>query len=160
MDNHMGMALYQAAILTFEDLSFLLPTPELDRDQQNAAADAAVAVAFGGPFAGSLVVQVCGGLLPALAANMLGEEEPPALALQQDALREIANVICGNLLPQVAGKQAIFHLGAPQLIEVADSPVKGAASLPSAEAHIGLEQGRADLWLLISSDPPGKEPIS
>lgn len=160
MDKRMGMALYQAAILTFEDLGFLLPTPKLDQDQQTAAVDAAVEVAFCGPFAGSLVVQLCGGLLPALAANMLGEEEAPALALQQDAFREIANVICGNALPRVAGKQAIFHLGAPQLIAAAAAPVEGAAVLPRAAAHIGLEQGRADLWLFISSDPPCKESIS
>jgi len=36
-----------------------------------------VSVEFKGPFSGKLLVRVCGGLLPILAANMLGEEKAP-----------------------------------------------------------------------------------
>ncbi len=71
------MGLYKAATLTFEDLGFLLPTQEIDEQQLNAQFEAAVSVNFEGPFSGKLLVRVCGGLLPIIATNMLGEADVP-----------------------------------------------------------------------------------
>jgi len=64
----------------------MLPTPEIDEQQLNARVEAAVSIDFEGPFSGNLLVRICGGLLPILAANMLGEEEVPSKSLQYDAL--------------------------------------------------------------------------
>ena len=52
-------------------------------------------------------------MLPGLAANMLGVDEAPGSAEQADALGELANVLCGNLLPAIAGEQHVFILEAP-----------------------------------------------
>jgi hypothetical protein len=76
---------------------------------------------------------------------MLGEDEPPSERWQRDALCEIANVICGNALPVIAGAKEVFHLSAPQFIEGA--PENG--EKPAAEAHVGLEEGRADVLLFL-----------
>lgn len=138
--------LYKSATLTFEELSFLLPTPEIDEQQWNAPAEAAVSVEFEGPFCGKLLLKVYGGLLPTIAANMLGEEEVPSRSQQVDALGEIANVICGHMLPGIAGSKDIFHVSPPQLVESIDMH-------PLAEVQVGLGQGRADLLLFISRYP-------
>ncbi len=138
--------LYRAATLTFEELSFLLPTPEIDEEQMNAPVEAAVSVDFQGPFSGRLLVKVCGGLLPVIAANMLGEEEAPSRSQQYDALGEIANVICGHMLPGIAGSKDLFHVSPPKMAESADSP-------PMAEVQVGLGAGRADLLLFVSRYP-------
>ncbi|GIX47035.1 MAG: hypothetical protein KatS3mg131_1246 [Candidatus Tectimicrobiota bacterium] len=112
-------ALAQAAALTFEELCFVVAEPQPPTAQGDVRADMAVAVAFSGPFAGVLVVQLEQALLEVLAANMLGDEAPPSAAQQEDALKEIANVICGNVLPRLAGAEQVFRLQAPRRVSVA-----------------------------------------
>ena len=152
MSNHLEKELYKAAVMTFEELSFMLPTQELEEQQQDVPVEAAVSVEFWGPFNGKLVLKICGDLLSTLAINMLGEEELPTEQLQRDALGEIANVICGNVLPAIAGSKDIFKLSAPQAIECADSSDGASSESPVAEARIGMEQGRADVLLFMSSE--------
>ncbi|MCD6288717.1 MAG: chemotaxis protein CheX [Candidatus Hydrogenedentes bacterium] len=50
-----------------------------------------------------------------IAANVLGVEQDDQLAAAQatDALKEVLNVICGNLLTSVAGEKAVFNLTVP-----------------------------------------------
>ncbi len=146
MGKKLETELYRAATMTFEELSFLLPTPEIDEEQLNAPVEAAVSVDFEGPFSGRLLVKVCGGLLPVITANMLGEEEAPSRSQQYDALGEIANVICGHMLPGIAGSKDIFHVSPPKMVESTDSP-------PMAEVQVGLGAGRADLLLFVSQYP-------
>ncbi len=146
MSKKLKAELYKAATLTFEEMGFLLPTREIDEQQMNAKVEAAVSVEFEGPFSGKLLMRVCGGLLPILAANMLGDENIPPKSLQYDALGEIANVICGNMLPGIAGSKDFFHVSAPKMIDSNDVP-------PVAEVQVGLGLGRADLLLFISSLP-------
>jgi chemotaxis protein CheY-P-specific phosphatase CheC len=146
MSKKLEMELYKAATLTFEELGFLLPTQEIDEQQLNAQFEAAVSVNFEGPFSGKLFLRIFGGLLPIIATNMLGDDGIPSKNLQYDALGEIANVICGNMLPQIAGSDHIFHVSAPEIVDDIDLP-------PIAEAHVGLGEGRADLLLFVSNFP-------
>src|SRR5256885_12141673 len=106
MNQNLAHTLLQAAVLTFEDLGFMLPTPELDDQQKRAPLDTTVSVAFQGPYNGRLVILTCRQMLPTLAANMLGEDEATEQQ-QRDALGEVANVICGNMLPGIAGAKAV-----------------------------------------------------
>lgn len=148
MSNPLEKALFQAAVLTFEGLGFMFVSPTLDDAQKAAPADATVIVSFGGPLSGRLVVTVCGDLLSSLAANMLGQEAIPEPTQQYDALGEVANVICGNMLPAIAGVQAVFNIQAPQVQP--PSPAPADSEPPSAETHVGLDLGRADLLLFLS----------
>lgn len=143
--------LRQAAHLTFESLVFMLPTPELEEEQEGAEVDAVVSVSFEGPFSGRVEVRVCGGLLSTLAVNMLGENETPTLGQQIDALGEIANVVCGNVLPAIAGPDKVFNVLAPQVAKGLSSP-DGGAEGPAAEVRLGLEQGRVDVALFLNID--------
>ena len=143
---HLAMepALYQAAALTFEELGFLFPNEDLEPGQQTAAVDGTVCVDFQGPFNGSLILRVCGAILPTIAANMLGEDDVPSMALQQDVLGELGNVVCGNALPLMAGREVIFRLSPPCVL-VTEPALENAA----AQIQIGLEEGRADVFLFV-----------
>ncbi len=146
MNRRLETELHKAATLAFEGLSSLPPTREINEQQLNAQVEAAMSIDFEGPFSGNLLVRICGGLLPILAANMLGEEGTPSRSLQYDALGEIANVICGNMLPSIAGSKDVFHVSPPRLSEMTDLP-------PVAEVQMGLGIGRADLLLFVSGYP-------
>ncbi len=142
----MEQALYQAAILTFEELGFVFPVRRDDDEAKiNDAQSISSAVAFNGEFSGTLVLQVEREVLPAIASNMLGEDAPFEEAMLRDVLGEITNVICGNTLPEIGGKAAIFQLDAPQITERSSR-----AENPSATAKLDLEEGRADILLYLN----------
>ncbi len=153
MNDKITKALYRAAASTFEELGFMFPSGDLDPLQKYASVDAQGCVDFEGPYTGRLVVRMCGGVLPVLAANMMGELEPPEQRLQRDALGEIANIICGNLLPSLAGAKEVFQLKTPRPMSQ-DEPLPPVGSLkPTAEVQVGLEEGRADLLLYLIDLP-------
>ena len=150
MNSQPAEQLYQVSARIFEDLGMLLPTPDLEAGQLAAPVDATADVYFCGPFTGSLRVALCGGLLPMLASNMLGSDEEPPLVQQLDSLGEISNVICGNLLPALAGLKQVFLIGAPKVTP--GEPETVTEGMLLAVTQIGLEEGRADVRLQISPE--------
>ncbi|MBK9407483.1 MAG: chemotaxis protein CheX [Gemmatimonadetes bacterium] len=108
--------LLEAATETFESLAYLFAEPGITDDIPGEDVEGVVAVAFSGPSHGGVIMQLSGGVLPALAANMLGLDDPTSGHDQRDALGEAANVICGNVLPRVAGSAAVFALGSPTAV--------------------------------------------
>jgi CheY-specific phosphatase CheX len=141
----MEQALYQAAILTFEELGFMFPLENADQTAIDAAGSVRVEVGFAGTISGRIVLEVEDEILPVIASNMLGLEEPLERELQYDVLGELANVICGNALPAIAGRQEIFKLQPPALLGGAKT-----ADRPSAEAHLELDEGRACVTLYLN----------
>lgn len=149
MSNITDQLLRQATASTFEELAFLFPEDECSESQLEAPLDATVTVDFHGPMRGRLVLRVSSCLLPAIAANMLGEEESHKVPLQRDALGEMTNVVCGNLLPALAGADAVFRLDAPQWRTDAIDAREGDA--PIATTVFGIEEGRVDAQLFVFS---------
>ena len=149
MSSLVQSSLFQAANSTFEELGFMLPDREPSQAQLEAGLDGEVSVVFRGPFDGYVRLRVFGGVLPALAMNMLGDSEAPAEALQRDALGEVANVICGNVLPAIAGSTEIFRLDAPL-------GAGSAETLPAdpelvSTAVLGIDDGRAEVALYATA---------
>jgi CheY-specific phosphatase CheX len=143
-------SLSRATTATFEDLALLFPETELSPEQAVAPLDFSVSVEFRGPLTGRLVVRVSQSIMPAIAANMLGAEESKQLPLQRDALGEIGNVICGNVLPLIAGADKIFNLAAPIVVEGGSLPQRDEDE-PVASVQVGLEDGRAEAILYLFS---------
>jgi CheY-specific phosphatase CheX len=152
MNQPLDQALSAAAEQTFEALAFMFTMPEEDSPPASMAPVAMVAVEFDGPFAGQLVVGVSADMLPAVAANMLGLEPgtTPTDEQRQDALRELANVVCGNLLPEIAGPKAVFNVRPPSL--VVEDPARRGTEV--AAASLVLDTGIARLTLYVRGDVP------
>ncbi len=152
MSNSQETKLYRVTALTFEQLGFMLPSPDLTEEQKRAPVDAAVKVEFTGCFSGRIILSVSGGVLPYVVSNMVGEDEAFSPDALQDALGEMANVICGNLLPEMVGNREVFSLRPPERIDPAS--IKGEGD-PDAAIHVGLdESGRADVYLFATGDVP------
>ena len=136
----------------FESLAFMFPLPE-DPDRTPVDEWTTVSVEFSGPFGGRLYLALPSEMLPILGANMLGMVEgPPGRAEQLDALKEFINVVCGNLLPTIAGAEAVFNVGAPQLLGMGPAPQFPADVTPVAATRVTVDEGCAELWL--SADRP------
>jgi len=140
--------LLRAATSTFESLALLVAEPAAASDA-SAATPHAVSVAFAGPVRGRLVLRVSDDVRAALAENMLGASGPSP-ALQADALGEVANVVCGNLLPALAGRAAVFHLAAPRHLESDRALAPLAGERCEAVVALAVETGRAELALMLA----------
>ena len=141
----MNRALHAAAVNAFEELAFQFPMPELEAPPSGPRT--AAVVEFDGHRAGKLVLAVSDELLPVIAANMLGAygdaTGEPTREDQIDALKEVANVICGNVLPAVDGPRALFRLHAPRL--GADE-----GGEPVAQADVQMLEGSATVRLFLT----------
>ena len=142
----LGHALLDAATAALEAMSFTLATDALDDGQAAAPLDCVATVTFDGPRRGVLALALCGDVLAEIAANMLGEDGVPARDVQRDALGELANVVCGNVTPHLAGAGAVYSLGAPV---VRDDTGALPAGEPVARRVVGVETGRAELTLWV-----------
>lgn len=136
--------LRSAATSTFEELGFLLALPA-DGDAPRLAHGARVE--FRGPRTGCLELRVTTSLLPVVAANMLGSIDEPSLALQLDALGELANVITGNVVPALDGPRAVYLLGAPVLATGREERAAVAAVM------LRFDEGGALVQLFLDESP-------
>ena len=93
----------------------------------------------------------------AFAENMLGVSDAD-LAMVRDALGEVANVVCGNLLPDLAGREAVFHLSAPEPIDVTDAAWCARPAVSALSASLGIDGGRADVALHLDPATPLRSP--
>lgn len=144
MNNLPETILYRTAALIFEELGFLMPRPDSPGDSGDDCQTAVVL--FHGPFSGCLKVILNAQLLKALSSNMLGNEDVAGEGFEEDSLREVANVICGNALPAIFGSDPVFNLDAPQLVDSGSfKPQSNFTTI--ATAKIGFDYGTADVTL-------------
>lgn len=79
-------------------------------------------ISFVGPNKGVITLAVSKLMCPLLAANTLGMDENDDGAHEKglDSLKELLNVICGNVLTEIAGDEPVFELSIPELHEIDD----------------------------------------
>jgi hypothetical protein len=152
MNRDVQPALRRAATSTFELLGFLFATEEIDGEALDRPLAVRGVVEFHGPVEGCLELRLTGDLVPELAANMMGTDEVPDEATCRDAVGELVNVICGNLLPELAGYDAVFDL-TPPLVGADADPLPRRGQLV-AEEQLGVEAGRAELRMWMTEASP------
>jgi chemotaxis protein CheX len=141
---------------TLEKLAFMFASPYDPEDSTEENPDTGVSVFFDGPFSGTLGMKVSGEVLSEIAANMLGVDDEDEITLddKNDALKETVNIICGNILPAIGGKQAVFSIDAPKIIpEGEDVQVRDGEKLVS-DVKLSLDEGRCDLVLFVNGEIP------
>jgi CheY-specific phosphatase CheX len=140
MANSQKMTLGKIVSESLEKLAFMFFIPDSYREPlpfQNALT---AEVSFAGVFSGRLAVVMTEPALKELAANMLGIDiEAVEQNHLDDALKETANIICGNWLPVIGGDEAVFHIAAPRIL----SPSQAATAL-SGRALSVLEKMSVD----------------
>ena len=155
MSNRLDETLGRVAEEVFESLAFVLPAFEEEESAPPETADrTSASISFAGPFEGTLALSASTELLPAVAANMLGLDfgEVPSQDIQRDAFKELLNVICGNLLPALAGEQAVFDVGAAELLADGAVPATVAGRPPLVGTRLHLEGGWVELVLFAPKD--------
>ena len=153
--NELDKALYRVAEEVLASLAFILPVPPEETSQQGDEQRSrtwAASVGFTGHANGSVMLVAWEETLPQLGANMLGlpEGAPEATGdQQQDALMELANVICGNLLTAIWGPEAACTLSPPRLLGQDQCAQAACDHPPAATARLELFEGRIELALFV-----------
>ena len=150
MNDELTLILAEIGLKTFEDLCFMLPGFDTEDVPETNRMHSASVVSFEGPASGKLIIRVCPNLLVAIAANMLGEENPSEHH-QYDALGEIANVVCGNALPRITGSKDVFHLHSPRRFEM-NELIELEGRNDVLEAMVALDEGTASILMSLNDN--------
>lgn len=93
---------------------------------------------FVGPLSGSIALTTPETFCTHLAANVLGldpdDEETTGAAT--DSLKELLNVICGNLLTDLAGDEPVFDLTVPRVASLTDEAWRTAFAVPGGKGFL------------------------
>jgi CheY-specific phosphatase CheX len=156
MKKQIENVLKESTIRTFEDICFIYQVPELKDAQKNLALEAAAEVNYRGDFTGKLLIETRGGLFMAIAANMLSNDVPNTQQ-KKDALGEIANIICGNVVPSLGRGGREYKIESPRPLKKDDLLKEKKQGKPLAEITLNFNQGRADIKLFVDGDSAAKE---
>jgi hypothetical protein len=104
---------------------------------------------YAGPVQGRVTLALPRDLAFELGLNILGVDPASASAeLAEDAVKELTNIICGELLYRLHGAQAVFNLGVPALRGAADYDAVEREIKPGAPAvRLSVEGRSVKAWL-------------
>ena len=141
---------------TLEKLVFMFASPYDPENSTEGDPDVGVSVSFTGPFSGTLGMKVSGELLTEITVNMLGVDDEDEITPddQSDALKETINILCGNILPVIGGKQAVFNIGSPMIISEGEDVKGGDGEKLVSDVKLSLDEGRCDLVLFVNGEIP------
>jgi CheY-specific phosphatase CheX len=148
-------ALKEASVSTFEDVCFMYTEPELKEAQKKLKWEAAAEVKYRGNFKGKLIIETYGNLLSVMAANILGNE-PVSSRQKNDALGEIANIICGNVVPYLGSRQHGCKIESPRALKKEDL-TKEERGNPLASVSLNFQNGRTEIKFFVDGNSTAGE---
>jgi hypothetical protein len=151
MSESLEAVLVGATQAALERTAFLFAEPGIPEGFDADVADAAptpfaATVSFSGAHDGAFCIEFPARLLPVLATNVLGEDEAPGEELQRDALGELANIICGNVLPAL-DPDGKYSLGSPVVGTVPVGVGGDAVRVAFGDLNVEGERVVTALWL-------------
>lgn len=157
MNTQIEKFLIESTVKTLEDLCFMYQEPELKDAQENLPLEAAAEVKFrSDDFTGKLLIETRGGLFSAIATNILSIDDPNTKQ-KKDALGEIANIICGNVVPSLGEGGREYKIEPPISLNKNDLLKEERRKEPVAEITLNFNDGRADIKLFVDGYSAAKE---
>jgi CheY-specific phosphatase CheX len=151
MKTRIEKALEEATVSTFEYICFMYPAPELKDIQKNLKLEAAAEVKYKGNYTGKLLIETRGDLLSAIAGNILSNDFPNPQQ-KNDALGELANIICGNIVPYLGRGGQGYKIESPHSLNKKELSEKKKQGKPLAKVTLNFNQGRADIKFYVDGD--------
>jgi CheY-specific phosphatase CheX len=149
MTSDIRKVLLEVSTHVFETSAFMAVYPPEVTNLEGGFPPMAASISFKGPVNGRLILAVSPEILTLLATSMLGLDFGDEVGEdgKNDALLEVLNMMCGNVLTGIHGSEPVFDLCPPELIPCEEAQT-ALATVPS-EYHLTftVEDTRADLIL-------------
>lgn len=155
MKTRIERRLLEASTKAFEDTCFMYVVDELQDIQAYLNVEAGAEVKFRGSFSGRLTIETSGGLYETIAINMLGRQDITPQQ-KQDALGEMANIICGNVIPTLGRENGEYKIETPGGLKASGNQ-SGSLGAPISQVTLNLNSGRADIKFYVNGYYPVKE---
>jgi hypothetical protein len=156
MKSKIEKVLEEASVSTFEDICFMYQVPEVKDIQENLKIEAAAEVKYRGDYTGSLLIETRGGLFSAIAANILSINNPTSLQ-KRDALGEVANIICGNVVTSLGRSKRGYKIESPRSLKKDELLQGKRQGKPLVEITMNFNEGRADIKFFVDGGFVAKE---
>jgi CheY-specific phosphatase CheX len=156
MKTKIEKVLEEASVNTFEDICFMYQAPELNDIQKNLKLEAASEVKYKGDYTGKLLIETRGNLFSAIAANILSKDAP-SLREKKDALGEITNIICGNVVTSLGRSKLGYRIESPKAIKKDDLLKEKGQEKPLVKITLNFNEGRADIKFFVKGYSEVKE---
>ncbi len=148
----------ESILEVIETVAFLVAIPVEEVDDEAGQADCiSIKIDYTGFINGSMYIKAPYAFTPVLAANMLGieEDDPNIMKKGEDAYKEVLNIICGNTLPKVFGKEPVFKLSMPQIAEDILKEIEEAGPKVVSRINLDIEDHIVSFWFTTDTDLPG-----
>ncbi len=142
--------IHDIALTTFEVTCFMFPLDEweIDDDIESPCDKTRAIVEFDGAIEGGMVINPSETLLTAIAANMLGTDDP-TVEEKEGALCEIANIVCGNAAPLFAKNDKICVIRPPKIIRNDVDTDELHAGMHKEKVNVFLDEGAAEITVYL-----------
>lgn len=144
----------EAAYSTFEITCYMFPVEESELEDMgidtcvNESDMVTSVVTFRGAAEGAMFISANEDLYHALAVNMLGENS--AESEERDAaLCEIANIVCGNIVPFFAHDDEICKIHPPEISGTGQEKRFQQEGFQNEKLRVFLDEGIADILLFF-----------
>ncbi|MBU1707839.1 chemotaxis protein CheX [bacterium] len=153
MTSDIRQVLLDVSTHVFETSAFMAVYPPEVTDPDGGFPRMAASIHFKGPAMGRLILAVSSEILSPLATSMLGLDITDEVGEngKKDALLEVLNMMCGNVLTEIHGSKPIFNLSPPELILWEEAQAALSAVPPENHLMFTVEDTRADLILQTES---------
>lgn len=123
MPDNYEQVIYEVASHVFETSAFLSIYP-LESEAELPPPDFCATMTFKGAADGRVSMRIAGEVLDTIVDNLLEMESDPEEQMKRrnDVLKEMLNMLCGNLLTSHFGSNPVFDLSPPEVIESAEMP--------------------------------------
>ena len=139
--------LLKVASHVFEKSAFMGVLPGEEIDLPEGLPKLVASISFSGPQNGRLILAVSPEILLPLVTSMLGTDGTEEIREEskKDALLEVLNMVCGNVLIDIFGNEPVFRLQPPMMVGTEEAEAALAAVPENHHITIAVENTRADL---------------
>lgn len=148
MDNKFIKEIERIALKTFEITTYMFPLDDMEIEELNKEEMLreciSASVSFEGAARGEMIISASPGLYEAIVENMLGVDDTTAEE-KDAALCEIANIICGNIVPLFANNGLICKINPPAIVRNGEASEVKFMGFLNEKVTLFLDEGIAKI---------------
>lgn len=155
MNNKFIKEIERIALKTFEITTYMFPLDDMEIEEMNTEEtlleSISASVSFEGAARGEMIISASPGLYEAIVENMLGVDDTTTEE-KDAALCEIANIICGNIVPLFANNGLICKINPPAIVQNGEASKEKFKNFLNEDVTLFLDEGIAKISIFYTQE--------